>query len=265
MKKLILVLAATSLVASPTQADEGLRIRYRDVSGRMSVTVHQDIDVGEMKSLASRDFSFDLALAADPAAQVVTVTIDRARASFVAHGQKQRLGTRHLTGKSFPLSIGDEGRQLEETGASDAPVIGLGPYPPVGFSVASMLADSLPVLSEEAVAVGATWATERPLQTLEGWGWSTGQLASRHRVTAVERHGDRTVVSVSTEAEASLRLVEDPDKSGTLKRSVHWTFDATAGRLLSASIEQETEGVSLLPQGEVRHRQRTRIELGPRS
>ena len=80
-----------------------------------------------------------------------------------------------------------------------------------------MLADSLPVLSEEAVAVGATWATERPLQTLEGWGWSTGQLASRHRVTAVERHGDRTVVSVSTEAEASLRLVEDPDKSGTLK------------------------------------------------
>ena len=74
-----------------------------------------------------------------------------------------------------------------------------------------------------------------------------------------------TVVSVSTEAEASLHLVEDPDQTGTLKRSVRWTFDATAGRLLSTLIEQETDAVSLLPQGEVRHHQRTRIELGPRS
>ena len=164
------------------------------------------------------------------------------------------------------MSIVDDGRRLKQSEPSAAPVIDLGPYPPVGFSVAGTLADCLPVLPEEAVSVGATWATEREVRTLEGWGWATGRLNSRHRVTAVNRRGDHTVVSVVTEAEADLspEAPDGPDAGG-LKRIVHWTFDITDGRLLSMSIEQESEGASQLPQGEVRHRQRTRIELGPRS
>jgi len=252
-------------MAGLSPASDEPRLRYRDVSSPMSVTGHQDVDVGEMKSLASRDFSFDLDLVAEPGAGTVTVTITRARASYAAHGQKQRLGTRHLKNTSFPLRVGDEGRRLEADDASDAPVVDLGPFPAVGLSVAAALADSLPVLPGEAVSVGSTWETERPLQTLEGWGWSAGQMTSRHRVTAVEEEGGHTLIRVSTQADARLRLVENPEHLGSLERSVLWTFDATDGRLRSASIDQQTEGASILPQGVVRHRQRTRIELGPRS
>ena len=95
MNKPILVLIATLSVTTVSPADEGTRVRYRDPSGRMSLTVSQEIEVRREEPIeASRDFEFDLALAADSAAEAVTVTIDRARASYVAHGMKQRLGTR---------------------------------------------------------------------------------------------------------------------------------------------------------------------------
>ena len=46
---------------------------------------------------------------------------------------------------------------------------------------------------------------------------------------------------------------------------LQWTFDATDGRLLSLSMEQETEGRSIVPQGEIHIRQLTRVELTPLS
>lgn len=79
MKRTIAVLAATSFMASPSGAGDGPRLRYRDVSSPISVAVYREIDVGEMKS------------------------IDRVRASSEAHGQRQRLRTRHLRSRSFTL------------------------------------------------------------------------------------------------------------------------------------------------------------------
>jgi hypothetical protein len=43
MKQLILVLTTTLLAASTSQTDEGLRVRYRAPSGRMSLIVSHDI------------------------------------------------------------------------------------------------------------------------------------------------------------------------------------------------------------------------------
>lgn len=266
MKHITLVLTTTLLVAASSQAGEGLRVRYHDHSDRMSLTVNHDIEVGQAKPIATREFSFDLALTADRAATAVTVTIDRAKATYVAHDMEQRLGTRQLTGRSFPLLIADDGRRLEQTKPSEAPLIDLGPYPSIGFSVAGLLADTLPVLPEETVAVGAGWTTERRIRSLEGWAWGTGRLTSRHRITAVDRRDDHTVISVTTEGEAHLGPVEsERGFSADLKRTLRWTFDATDGRLLSMSIEQETEGVCPLPQGDIQFRQLTRVELAPPS
>ena len=94
---------------------------------------------------------------------------------------------------------------------------------------------------------------------------NTGRMTSRHRVTAVDRRDGHTVVTVATEAEATLGAVKaEPAFSGDLKRTLSWTFDADDGRLLSLSMEQETSGSCPLPQGETDIRQQTRVELVPR-
>ena len=51
--------------------------------------------------------------------------------------------------------------------------------------------------------------------------------------------------------------------SGELHRSLHWTFDATDGRVLAISMEQETDVLSTMPQGELTVHQRTELELAP--
>jgi len=262
MKKLSLVLIPM-LLAAGTSANQETPFRYRDLSGRMSVTVNHDISVQEHKSIATRDFSFDLSLTTDPGGATVMVTIDQAKGSYTAHAQKQRLGTRHLTGKSFPLSIGDQGRRLA---ASDAPVIDLGPIITEGFSIAGLLDDALPTLPEADVAVGTLWTTRTPVRSLEGWAWGVGQLNSSHRVTGIDRREGHTVVTVTTEAEAHLAPIEGARAyTGNLQRTLRWTFDATDGQLLSLSMEQETKGTCELPQGAVPVEQVTRIELAPPS
>jgi hypothetical protein len=263
MRHVTLVLATTLLAAGTSQTEETHRVRYDDPSGRVSLTVSQDIEVvREPPVVASRDFSFDLTLAADDASAAVTVTVDRAKGSYVAHEMKQRLGTRHLAGRSFSLSIAATGRWLEATEPSESAEIDLGPVVVPGFSIVEALSDALPVLPETAVAVGTTWMTERPLRSLEGWTWATGFLTSRHRVTAVDRQKAHTVVTVATEAKATLVPVDDERPgSADLERTLSWTFDATDGRLLSLSSDQTTEGRADLGRGEIPVYQRTRVEL----
>ena len=265
MRNLKIVLVTTLLAAATAQAGEAPRVRYQDPSGRTSVTVTHDMYVAGMKEpIANRRFSFDLTQSVDGATEAVTVTIDQAKGSYSAHGHKQRLGTRHLTGRSFLLAIGNDGRQLDQAKASEAPIIDVGPPVEDGFSVAALLAETLPILPEGALSVGTTWTTERPVRSLEGWAWGNGRMTSRHRVTAVDRRDGHAVVTVATEAKASLGpLKSERAFSGDLKRTLHWTFDANDGRLLSLSMEQESSGTCPLPQGETAIRQQTTVELTP--
>ena len=265
MKNTTLVLATLLLMPIGLRSEEGYRIRYENPSGQMSLTVSHDIVVRRSEPIeAHRDFSFELSLATNPAVPVVAVTIDRASATSEAHDTKQRLGTRHLKGKSTSLSIVGDGKQLVPSEPSDLLAVDLGAVVTPGFSVESVLCDVLPTLPEQPVSVGAAWTTKRPVRTLEGWAWTVGELTSQHRVTAIDVEDSLVVVTVATEAEASLGAVEGgPSHSGDLQRNLLWTFDATEGRLLSLSMEQETEGTSTVPQGEISLHQSTRVELVP--
>ena len=269
MKHLLIVLTAaitaTLLATSAPQTNDGLRVRYSNATGPMSLTVRHDITVALAEPMhADRNFSYDLSMAGD--ASSLMVTIEAATGDFTAHEMTQRLPTRTLTGKSFSLAIGNDGRQLQAADAPQDVAIGLGPVVEPGFSVAEVLAETLPVLPEKSVSVGTTWSTERPIRSLEGWAWTTGNLASNHRITKVDHQKGHIVVTAETDATAKLRAVDEGKKvSGDLKRTLHWTFDVTDGRILSLSMTQETEGNSVVPQGEIVIRQITTLELAPRS
>ena len=123
--------------------------------------------------------------------------------------------------------------------------------------------DILPVLPEQPVDIGSSWATSQDTRSLEGWAWAHGVLSAQHSVTAIEQLDDHTIVSVSSTAKAQLEKIEkglEYSGEGTLERTSDWRFDVTDGRLLSVSMEQNTSGVNTLPQGEVNVRQTTKVE-----
>jgi len=262
MRYLKMVLTTTLLTVGLAHSEEPLQLRYQDGFGPMTLTITQNIEVKQ--PIASREMSFDVTLATDLKAASASLVIESAKASYSAHGMVQRLATRHLTGSTIPLAILEDGRQLREIEPADTPVIDMGPPVSGGFSVAGMLIGVLPHLPDQPISVGTSWSTERSVRSLEGWAWGVGKLKSRHRVTSIDSRHGRTIVTVETEAEGMLQS-RDGDRaySGELKRSLHWTFDATGGRVLSMSMEQETDGLSTLPQGEFVVRQRTEVELAP--
>jgi hypothetical protein len=267
MKQIILTLVATLLAITTPQADDGVRLRYVDPAARLSMTIAHDIEVVREPPIhANRRFAVDLTLAAAPAGGAVTVTIDEAKGSTEAHAQRQRLGTRHLTGKSFALSFDEDGRKPVPGEAAEENTIGLGSIVPQGFPLPDALADALPILPDTPVAVGTRWTTERSIRSLEGWAWSTGKLTSRHEVTSIDERDAHAIVTVQTEAAADLGPIEGGEPcAAELTRTLNWTFDATDGRLLTLSVDQETEGRSTVPQGEITIRQHTLIELFPSS
>jgi hypothetical protein len=265
------ILAVLTILPFPTTidaatADDSPRVRYGDPSGLVTLSVSHEIEVVRDEPIeAGRSFDFELSLGHASADGAVTVTIDGARARSAAHGTTQRLGTRHLRGSTFPLAIEDGGRRLGAPDDEAAPRVGLGPMVEPGFSVATLLADTLPLLPEETVQVGTHWTTERAVRSLEGWGWGRGTLSGRHRVTGVERRGAHTVVQVTTEATANLAADGERGWAGELARTVDWSFDATDGRLLTLELDQRSDGTCGTGQGKFRVRQHTRVELSPRA
>jgi hypothetical protein len=246
-------------------AESAIEARYRNQSGPLALTVTQNIWVQDHDApIADRKFAFDLSFQSDAETGRVTVTLDAAKASYTAHDMTERIGTRHLTGQSFVLSSEDGGRSLQVQ-SEQAPVVGLGPMVPAGFSIADFLADVLPMLSEGSLGKESTWTTERVIRSLEGWGYGAGRLQSRHRVTSVERRNDHVVLSVETDADAALGPVSGERRyEGAIQRSLRWKFDATEGRLLLLSLEQEGHGTAELPQGEIPIRQKLLVQIAPR-
>ena len=262
MRYITIVLTTTLLTVGLAHSEEPLQLRYQDGFGPMTLTVTQEMEVE--RPIASREMSFDVTLATDLKAASASLLIESAKASYSAHGMERRLATRHLTGSKIPLAILEDGRRLTEIEPAEAPVFDVGPPVSGGFSVAGLLIGVLPQLPDKPVSVGTSWSTERSVRLLEGWAWGAGQLKSRHRVSSIDTRQGRVIVTVETEAEAMLQSSEgERPYSGELKRSLRWTFDATGGRVLSMSMEQETDGLTTLPQGEFGVRQRTELQLAP--
>ena len=262
MRYLTIVLTTTLLTVGLAHSEESLQLRYQDGFGPMTLTMTQNMEV--KRPVASREMSFEVTLATDPNGASASLLVGSAKASYTAHGMTQRLATRHLTGSTVALAILEDGRQLSEIEPDDAPVIDMGPPVVGGFSVAGMLMGVLPQLPLGPVSVGTSWRTERSVRLLEGWVWVVGDLESHHRVTSIESRHGRTIVTVETETEAMLNSREgEKPYSGELQRSLRWTFDATGGRVLSMSMEQETDVLTTMPQGEMTVHQRTELELAP--
>ena len=89
-----------------------------------------------------------------------------------------------------------------------------------------------------------------------------GKLVSRHTVTGINEENGNTLVSVESTAEAT---ISDPIKDGkySLTRSTNWQFNATKGRLVSLSMNEDAWAISKLPQGNVPVHQVTTATLSP--
>jgi hypothetical protein len=267
MKSRSLLLVAVLLLASGSLAEERPTLRYQEPSGPLSLAITQEIGVPDHRGIAGRTLSFDLDIDLDPERGDggLLATLSRARGTYTAHGMEQRLSASHLEGRSFALSIRDGGRRLAAEEPLGPPAVPMGALVTRALPVAEVLSEALPVLPAEGVSVGSEWTTEREVHSLEGWSWGSGRLRSTHRVTAVERAGGHTMVTISSHGEADLLPIDGEASGyrGKLSRSSGWIFDASAGRLRSLSIEQQAQGTSPMPQGEVAVSQTTRIELTP--
>jgi len=261
--KHVIPLLSLSLLLSTASATQEVKLRYVKPSGTVVISTDQDIRAGEYGAMeAGRTFSTRLALSADPEGDEISVAINKIKATYTAHEMKQRLATSHLAGQGFKLSIIDGGRALKREGAG--PVVELGWYLKGGFPVGLSLVDLFPVLPETPVGPGSTWATEREVLSLEGWTWASGELKSRHSVTAMEERNGHLIVSIETVAEARLGAVEGSlvyTGEGRFERTLSWRFDATAGWPVSVSMKQESRGINVMPRGSTQVSQITRVEL----
>ena len=248
------------LLASPLAADE-TNMRYAGQAGSYQLEVDHQI-------LAGKDYShpaertFSIALLMQKADQSVTVTLEEINGTYTAHEMTQRLSTRHLKGKSLQLTSANGGRALAQNAHEDDPRIGLGAITPQGYPISMALADMLPVLPESAVETGSNWTTEGEINSLVGWGWINGKLVSRHTVTDINEENGNTLVSVESIAEAT---INDPIDDGkyALTRNTNWQFNATKGRLVSLSLNEDAYATSKLPQGNVPVHQVTKVTLSP--
>jgi len=260
-----LLLAAGSQAAVEPAADE-LKLHYANPAGKAELTVKQDIRAGDRasghKTTAGRKFNIDLDFTTS--GKSVPVRINKANASYTAHGMTQRLPASKLNGQSLALSIMDGGSSLQRSKPVQDLEIPVGDIIGGDYPIGLALVDIMPVLPEDAVSVGTTWTTTQATRSLEGWAWASGTLSSQHRVTAIDNNHGHTIVSVRSTAKGQLSKAGKGLRysgDGTLSRTSNWRFDATDGRLLTLSMEQETSGINTFPQKEVDVEQLTKIEF----
>ena len=247
-------------MAAPSNT-EAVQLRYLDASGIAELSIKQDISAGGNKSIASRDFWMDFKLSEDTDAVVFEVT--RVKANYEAHGMTQRLPASGLRGQSFLMQKTDNKRALKRTDSDSKLEIGVGQMIGNKYPIGLAVTEFMPLLPEEAVTVGSTWQSTKDTRWLEGWAWTQGQLTTEHEVTDITESNGHTIVSVSSQSHARLRDVEGGvtySGDGELKRNANWRFDASDGRLLSMSIEQESTGINTLPQGNIEVLQVTKLQ-----
>jgi hypothetical protein len=259
MKTKTLILNLALLAALPVAANE-TTLQYH-LSGEMQLSMEQDIYVeARSEAIGQRDFSitFDVVDAGND--DELLVTLASIRASYTAHGMKQRLPASHLNGEEFRLR--GDGRSFEaQKGGGEVP---LGTITDGGLRPSELLAGLLPALPDGPVFVGTTWTTDRSILSLEGWAWAGGEMQHHHEVTDIQSSHGRTVVTVRTSGETQIKAADGREGFvglGTLTQRIDWTFDADSGQLLSLTDAREASGTNQLPQGEIPVHQISRYDL----
>lgn len=246
----------TLLVALPVAADQPT-LRYH-FSGNLQLSMEQDLyPGGRTDPIADRHFemTFEFDDSDPPAATLAAV-----RGTYSAHGMKQILSTRHLVGQ--PVKLTGDGRvvSVDDPGGD----IDLGLIIDGGLYPSALLVDVLPVLPGQPVSTGSTWETVQPVRSLEGWAWASGDIRYEHEVVSVTEESGQTIVQVRSQGSTAIEAAEGTTGfvgQGTLTRRIDWSFNTDTGQLLSLSLQQEGNGTNQLPQGLVKVRQITRIEL----
>jgi hypothetical protein len=247
---LILFMASAMAADQPT-------LRY-SLAGTLQLHMAQVLyPDGREKPIADRriDMTIEFAEGEEASAKLADI-----KATYTAHGMQQILSTRHLVGQ--PVALGTDGRSvsLGDPGGD----IDLGSITDGGLYPSSLLVDVLPVLPDGPVSKGMSWEITQPVRSLEGWAWAEGTMHYSNEVVDIRQHAGHTVVHVQSQGETNVDAAAGTKGylgMGTLKRRLDWIFDADTGRLLSLSLEQESNGANRLPQGRVEVRQQTIIEL----
>lgn len=272
------LLAATPLAASLnpsiSAAEESVLLRYQPAATQFSLSLESDIRAGEMEQpVAGRKFVMKYESPTQAESGPFRFKLAEAKASYTAHGMNQRLGTKHLLGREFGLEIADEGRALHLSGhqhgahkdtAHKNMDIDMGPVTDHGFALDEVLAEWLPALPQDPVSQGSKWNTQHDSRTLVGWAWAQGILECDHELVNLKQEAGHQVASVHSNCLSVLSALEGSDQysgDGTLTRNTQWQFDVTDGRLILLSGEQESNGFSDLPQGNVQIRQLSTISL----
>jgi len=259
MKTTTLTLLLTLLVAMPAAADQPT-LRYM-LSGTLQLSMEQDMyPNGQTDRIADRRFDMTFEFADSESANEMQAELAAIKATYTAHGMNQVLSTRHLVGQQVPLHSDGRTINLDDPGGD----IDLGSVTDGGFYPAAVLVDLLPVLPDGPVSKGMTWETRQLLHSLEGWAWAEGDMRYSHKVTGITQDAGHTIVQVKSHGKTTTAAAEGRAGfvgEGNIERRMKWTFDATAGKLLSLSLKQKGTGTNQLPQGRVRVRQVTRVEL----
>jgi len=256
-----LVLTSSPLVFADS-ASQPLELRYGNANGKASLSVSHDISANGTAAMASRSFLIDLEF--NETQDAVLVNVNKAKGSYTSHGMTQRLPASKLAGQSIAFEKSENGHVLQRSDPDKDLEIPVGQIIGADYPIGLALADILPVLPEDTVYVGTSWSTSRDTRSLEGWAWAVGSLDSKHTVTALDNEGGHTIVSVSSTSKAQIVNAGAGLKysgDGTLSRTSNWRFDASDGRILSLSMEQQTSGINTLPQGEVEVQQVTKVEF----
>jgi len=259
MKTTTLTLLLILLVAMPAAADQPT-LRYK-LSGTLQLHMEQDMyPNGRTESIADRRFDMTFEFGDSESINETQAELAAIKATYNAHGMKQILSTRHLVGQQVPLHSDGKTINLNDPGGD----VDMGFVTDGGFYPAAVLVDLLPVLPDGPVSNGMTWETRQLLSSLEGWAWAEGDMQYSHEVTGITQDAGRTIVQVESQGTTTTTAAEGRAGyigEGNIERRMKWTFDATAGQLLSLSLEQEGSGTNQLPQGQVQVRQVTRVEL----
>ena len=264
MKKPLALILMTLLLMSVTQAANDIKLRYSTQNQPSKFSVKQSMVIGEKgENHFSRDFSFDVSTAEQQKPESILLTINKARASFSAHGQKMRQQTSHMISQSVALTVSSDGLRILPPSEKKDQAVNV-QLVEAGFPVGRAFSELLPILPNKAINIGSRWTSEKKVHSLEGWSWLEGTIANQHTVTSIEQKHGSTLISVETLSKGNLVATAQSRKyqgEEALTQKSNWVFDATHGRLISLSVEQKTKGRSEVPQGMVIVAQTTQFNL----
>lgn len=260
-----LLALGAGLLASAAAAcgtDEPVELVYRlggPPGASYVTTLTQDIifDMGDHGGEGTREIRARYTIRAgdaptDVTQQIGSVHVDSLRASMVWGQAQQRIDTRHLVGREFPMTVATTG---------GAPVYDSDSMPSIdmgdrggGTVPMSLLVDyGFPAFPDRAVAAGSTWTETRIGRRLEGTLWTSADIVTTYRVAGMNTVGgvrclDIESTSAGTLSDASGHGME-LEYDGRLQGTARWCFDPASGELLEMTGEETTTGRAPWPNG----------------